>query len=113
MTSEPPSDLPQQPAGSAPLLTPDERAERLASVISRKSLEGYIVIDRNEREATAVIALPGKPVNHTLHALISIFSCGIWVIPWIIMAMTQKKELRVRVSVDRFGNYSEEQLTIQ
>lgn len=27
-------------------------------------------------------------VNHVLHAIISIFSCGLWVIPWAIIAMT-------------------------
>jgi hypothetical protein len=45
----------------------------------------------------------GQPVNHVLHAIITIFSCGLWGIAWIILAITGG-EKRAMVVVDEFGN---------
>jgi YD repeat-containing protein len=90
----------------------EERQERLARVVSTKTLEGWTVVDRNERDAWAILDLPGKPVNHVLHALITIFSCGLWAIVWAILALTQRRQQRVRVSIDAYGNLLEETVTI-
>jgi hypothetical protein len=94
------------------VVTPEERSERLGRVISSKSLEGYFVIDRNEHSATAVLSRPGQQVNHVLHALITIFTCGLWVIPWLIMGLTKRKEERLRISIDQYGNLSEERMQL-
>ena len=34
-----------------------------------------------------VLARAKKP-NHILHFLINIFTCGLWVIPWILFSLT-------------------------
>lgn len=39
------------------------------------------------------VALSKKGVNHTLHLLLSIFTGGIWIIPWIL------------ISANNAGNY--------
>ena len=70
------------------------------------------MIDRNDLASVAVLALPGKPVNHVLHRLLSLFTAGLWCVVWIAMVVTQKKAVRLRVSVDRFGNYTEERMKI-
>lgn len=31
-------------------------------------------------------------VNHVLHFLITFFTCGLWVIPWIFMSINQDSE---------------------
>ncbi len=36
--------------------------------------------------ASQAVVIHGKPVNHILHLLLSVFTAGIWLIIWIIMA---------------------------
>ncbi len=45
----------------------------------------------------------GKPVNHVLHAILTIFTCLLWGIVWLIVGLTggEKRELLL---VDEFGN---------
>lgn len=91
----------------------DERLERLSRIVSTRTLEGYSVVDRNDQAVSAVLNRPGKPVNHVLHGIISIFTCGLWAIVWIILALTQRREQRVRLSIDQYGNLLEETMTPQ
>ena len=91
----------------------EERQQRLARAVSDRTLAGWNVVDRNDREVYAILALPGKPVNHTLHAIITFFTCLVWGPVWIVITMTHRKEQRVRISIDRFGNLAEEILTAE
>jgi hypothetical protein len=102
----------QQPDAPPAPISLDERVERLSRIVSTRTLEGWTVVDRNEREAWAVLDLPGKPVNHTLHAIISLFSCGLWLIVWLILSLTQQKQQRVRISIDSYGNLLEEKVVL-
>jgi hypothetical protein len=45
----------------------------------------------------------GKPVNHVLHLLASVFLCGLWLPVWILIAVAGGERRRV-LSVDRCGN---------
>lgn len=47
--------------------------------------------------------IEGKPINHTLHAILTIFTCLIWGIVWAIIAATGG-ETRHQLIVDEFGN---------
>ena len=89
----------------------EERLERLAQIVSTRTLQGFTVVDRNDRTASAVLMLPGKTVNHVLHAIISIFTCGLWAVVWIILALTRKRERRVKLTIDPYGNLLEESIT--
>lgn len=100
------------PSSTTPV-TVEERSERLSRMISSKSLEGYTVVDRNDREATAVLALGGKPVNHVLHLIISLVTCGLWAVVWLLLIITARKEQRIRISVDQYGNLIEEKVIIR
>lgn len=90
----------------------EERQERLARIVSSRSLEGWNVIDRNENQIYAILSRPGKPINHPLHAILTVFTCLVWGIVWAVMAGTQKKEQRVRLSIDTHGNLVEETITV-
>ena len=89
-----------------------DRNAKLSKYIATKTLAGYVVVHTEENNATAVLSLPGKPVNHVLHAIISIFTCGFWIIVWAILGLTQRSEQRIRVTVDRDGRLREERATV-
>jgi len=110
--------LPQPPSGEGRQEQPprpvsdQERLERLSRIVSTRALEGWVVVDRNDRDVSAVLSLPEKPVNHTLHAIITIFSCLLWAPIWAIIALTHRREQRVRISIDTYGNLVEERVTV-
>ena len=99
----------EQPGAAIPQ---EDRQQRLSHLVSSRSLEGWVVVDRNDRDASAVLMLPGKPVNHLLHFLVGVFTCGLWWIVWLILVLTQKKEQRMRVTIDQYGNLLEETITV-
>lgn len=78
----------------------DERRALLAQQIQSASARGLRVESQSEFQAVMV---EGQPVNHVLHAIITFFTCGLWGIVWIILAITggEKREM---VVVDEFGN---------
>lgn len=78
----------------------DERKALLAQQIQGAAARGLRIETQSEFQAVLV---EGQPVNHVLHAIITIFSCGLWGIAWIILAVTggEKREMIV---VDEFGN---------
>ncbi len=41
----------------------------------------------------------GRPVNHILHLLLSVFTVGLWLVVWLILTVTGGEE-RVLVQVD-------------
>ena len=89
-----------------------ERQERLSNYLGNKTLQGWNIVDRNNEDLTAVIALPGKKVNHVLHAILSIGLCGVWLPVWLVMYLTRKKEQRIRVTIDQSGQLIEETITL-
>lgn len=45
----------------------------------------------------------GEPVNHVLHAILTLLSCFLWGIVWIALAASNKRE-RVSLTVDQQGH---------
>jgi hypothetical protein len=110
-----PAEVPIGAIPAVPLTEPisdQERVERLSRVVSSRSLEGWIVVDKNDRDASAVLRKPGKEVNHILHFLIAVFTCGLWAIVWLILTLNREKEQRMRVSIDGYGNLLEETIAL-
>ena len=106
--------LPAEPA--EPMFQPvphGERLQRLSQYISRKTLEGYTVVDKDEREVWVVLDKAAKPVNHVLHLLLTVFTCFIWLLIWGAMAAAQKKQSRIRASIDTYGNLLEERVNVR
>ncbi len=86
----------------------EERLKRLNNYISSKALQGYVVIDKNERELTAVLKKEAAKFNHTLHVILTLCTC-VWGIVYAIMYMTRGKTSTIRVSIDTSGNLVEEE----
>lgn len=46
--------------------------------------------------------LKGKKVNHVLHAILSLITAGIWLIVWLLLVLTNKRQ-RIILSVNEHG----------
>jgi hypothetical protein len=86
----------------------EERFQRFSNIVSTKTMRGFMVVDRNDKALIAVLVKPGQKMNHLLHLLLSLVTCGIWIIVWIILAVTNVGDQRVRISIDNAGNSMEE-----
>ena len=80
--------------------TADERKVILSQQLQTAAARGLRIESQSEFQAVLV---EGKPVNHTLHAILTIFTCLLWGIVWAIIAGTGG-ESRQMVVVDEFGN---------
>jgi len=78
----------------------NDRREMLARQVQMSVVQGGRV--ESQTDYTAVI-VKGKPVNHLLHFLIGVFTCGLWWIAWLIIAITggEKREM---LTIDEWGN---------
>lgn len=120
--SNPPADWYPDPDGSANLLrywdgeawtdhfhaggevnttrrSADERKVILAQQLQTAAARGMRIESQSDFQAVLV---EGKPVNHVLHAILTVFTC-LWGIVWAIIAGTGG-ETRQMVIVDEFGN---------
>jgi Protein of unknown function (DUF2510) len=85
---------------SATRRTDDERKVILAQQLQTAAARGLRIESQSDFQAVLV---EGKPVNHVLHAILTIFTCLLWGIVWIVLAATGG-ETRQMVVVDEFGN---------
>ncbi|MFH9198827.1 hypothetical protein ACH4KO_22305 [Streptomyces anulatus] len=85
-------------AGGGP---PDaaQRALILDWIVSRRIASGWRV---ESRSASQVVLVRGQPVNHVLHAFLTVFSCLVWGIVWAVVALVNRVE-RVALTVDAQG----------
>ena len=87
-----------------------ERKKRFDGLISSKALEGFIIVDKNSENLSAVLKKEGEKVNHTLHGIITFCTCGFWALGWIIFTLIAKKEIILRLTIDESGNLIEEEV---
>ena len=80
--------------------TPEERKELLARTIAGQIANGARVESQSDFQAVVV---KGKPVNHVLHLIVSLFTLLLWVPVWIVMTIVGG-EKRSMVTVDEYGN---------
>lgn len=78
----------------------DERRAMLAQQLQQAAARGLRLESQTEFQA---VLIEGKPINHTLHAILTIFTCLIWGIVWAVIAATGG-EKRHQLVVDEFGN---------
>ena len=90
-----------------------ERQNRLSRSVSNRAMAGWNIVDRNDQECYAVLMLPGTKVNHVLHLILSVLTCGIWLPLWIFMMLRNKQEQRVRITVDAQGSLIEEPINLK
>ena len=84
----------------------EERKQLLAQQVQMASVRGRRVESSQDFQA---VLIEGKPINHTLHAILTIFTCLVWGLVWIVIAATggEKREL---VVIDEWGNVQYQKL---
>jgi hypothetical protein len=86
------------------LTTPQSDAAR--QLVFQEYLSRYIAATEGRLEsetAYSAVVVHGEKVNHILHLLISVFTCGAWLLVWGYLAMT-RGEIKSIITVDQFGN---------
>lgn len=83
-----------------------------SQAISFRMTQGFLVADRNDKLLTATLYKPREKVNHVLHLILTLCTCSLWVIVWLIVAAASKKEKRINISVDRQGYLQEQTYSI-
>jgi hypothetical protein len=83
-----------------------ERKAILAQQLQQATARGLRIESQSEFQA---VLIEGQKVNHTLHAILTVFTCLLWGIVWAIIAGTggEKREMIV---VDEFGNVQHQRL---
>jgi hypothetical protein len=83
-----------------------ERKAILAQQLQGAAARGLRIESQSEFQA---ILVKGQPINNTLHAILTIFTCLLWGIVWAVIAATggEKREMIV---VDEFGNVQYQRL---
>ena len=121
--AQPPGGAPHEPSGpeqpstspkpegfpppQSPTLEPttierksaDERRAAMALQLQQAATRGLRVESQQDYQAVLV---EGKPINHTLHAILTVVTCLAWGIVWAVIAATGG-EKRHQLIVDEFG----------
>ncbi len=89
---------------------PKSDAERLSilnqAVLSYAS-KGYALSYKDEQAVTAVVKKKAS-INNTLHIILSLVTCGLWLTVWLIMALlNMNKEKVITINVDTIGRVTE------
>ena len=79
-----------------------DRKALLASAISKEIMNGAQL--EHQTDTTAVL-VTGHKANHILHFLISVFTAGLWIPVWFLIAL-HGGEKHISISVDDYGMVS-------
>lgn len=87
--------------GSTQKVDRDERKMRLGQSVQNEVLKGGTVESRDDFQA--VIRF-GKPVNHILHLVLTLVTCGFWSLVWLIVwIMSTQSQKTVTLTADEYG----------
>jgi hypothetical protein len=99
----PPDPLYGPPPGypaNTTMRSPEERRAIFSQQMQQAAMRQLRVESATDYSAVLV---QGRPVNHVLHAILTIFTCALWGIVWLIVSLTGG-EKRYQLIVDEFGN---------
>lgn len=83
--------------------TPPDNTQRsliLDWAVTQRIADGWRVESRSGAQAVLV---RGQPVNHVLHAFLTVFTCFLWGSVWLVLALSNTVE-RVVLTVDAQGH---------
>lgn len=81
-------------------ITRDERKANLAQAVSREVAAGWRVESQSDYQAVVV---RGGNTNHVLHLVLSLVTCGVWLLVWPVIALINQRKTLI-LQVDEYGN---------
>lgn len=81
------------------LLGREDRQDRLDTALAGLLAQGGRIESRTAYQA---VVLAGRDTNHTVHVILSVCTCGLWLPIWLLAAGTSSVR-RVTVFVDPYG----------
>ncbi|MGW1563781.1 hypothetical protein ACWCQ1_46055 [Streptomyces sp. NPDC002144] len=93
----PPRELFDVPPGIP--LNAEQRALILDWTVNEYVARGWRLESRSPAQA---VMARGEPVNHVLHAILTVFTCLLWGIVWLVLIASNKQE-RVSLTVGQAG----------
>lgn len=103
---EPAGPVPTPPPGMLSEASLEQRRQALAMAVAGEVAAGGRV--ESQTDINAVLVFGSKP-NHTLHLLLTLATCSLWGVVWLIVAVAQQ-ESRVMLAVDPYGQVLRQQL---
>lgn len=94
---------PTDAAGEAVTVTSDARRGVLEAAVRSRVASGATVELQQE---FAAVLLYRKRVNHVAHAILSLLTCGLWLLVWLVLAIFSN-DTRTTLSVDEYGRVLE------
>lgn len=86
---------------SLTVLTDSQRKERLENRIAQYLKAGWSA--ERVGDFQAVLTFEGK-VNHVVHAILSLLTAGLWLLVWLVLALT-RKTTRMTLRVNEYGQF--------
>lgn len=90
----------ENPSSNMPVVDIETKKKNLAMAIQREVAAGQRVESQSDLNA---ILVSGKPINHTLHLILTLVTCTAWGLVWIVLAFVGG-ERRIVLNVDDYGN---------
>ncbi len=81
------------------MVTESERRSALDARVARELADGATLESQAGYNA---VLIKGKKVNHILHLILSILTAGIWLIVWLLLVITNKRQ-RIVLFVNEEG----------
>jgi hypothetical protein len=78
----------------------EQRTAMMQQALRDLAFRGYRI---EVADGTRAIVVTGAPVNHVLHVLLSICTCGLWLPVWLLLIGLGGVKRR-RVYIDEYGN---------
>lgn len=85
--------------GTPQLLSVEQRHTILEQAVGAYASGGWQPTFIGDTTATVVA---GRPVNHTLHLLLTLVTCGLWAFVWILVSVSGGQK-QTTISVDEWG----------
>ncbi|MFF2088270.1 hypothetical protein ACFVVM_31190 [Nocardia sp. NPDC058176] len=80
-------------------VSPEQRQQMLNMAVNSEVARGAQVLEMNQ---TSAVLSEVDAINHVLHLMITVFTCGFWVLVWLLVAATARPR-SFRLTVDEFG----------
>jgi hypothetical protein len=81
---------------------------KFTSILTDKTNNGFVVVERNDKLPYAVLLKKKKKVDHVFNFYIFCATLGLWSIAWIYISQVSSKAKKILIAIDEDGNPFEE-----